>query len=205
MSVFVYGTSPRGRVEYVPGLFHVATRFFHLWHLPLIPLGSELVGTSRCPEATGRRVPLNGRSVLAAYARAYGGLAAVVGGAASSFALSDFALRVDVWPAVCWAASGVLLLLAVRLPLRFGFWAGLSWLALTGALAVVAWRHHAAVPLQPRSWAAVGVGLGLVWLVDGLWRNATPERALALAARAGLPADLILARLPAAPEASADD
>src|SRR5262245_12924163 len=113
---FPYGTQYRGRVDHVPGLFHVVTRFFHLWYLPIIPLGSELVGASGCREANGRRVPLQVRSVLAAYARAYGGLLAVVGAAASSFSLADFALRVDVWPAALWALSGVLILLSVRWP-----------------------------------------------------------------------------------------
>ncbi len=38
-----FGTRFYGKVDHVPGLFHVATRFFHIQFFPLIPTGSYLV------------------------------------------------------------------------------------------------------------------------------------------------------------------
>lgn len=41
--LLVWGSKMYGRVDDVPGLFYVATRFGHLWYLPLIPMGSFVV------------------------------------------------------------------------------------------------------------------------------------------------------------------
>jgi hypothetical protein len=38
--IIVWGSRLYGKVDAVPGLFHVATRFGHIWYLPLIPMGS---------------------------------------------------------------------------------------------------------------------------------------------------------------------
>ncbi len=39
----VYGTRLYGRVDMIPGLCYVATRFFHIFWIPIIPLGSQIV------------------------------------------------------------------------------------------------------------------------------------------------------------------
>ena len=41
--VIVWGTLEAGKVDEVPKLFHVETRFGHVYYLPLIPLGSVAV------------------------------------------------------------------------------------------------------------------------------------------------------------------
>jgi hypothetical protein len=41
--IIIWGQKLYGRVDRVPGHFYVATRFFHLWYIPLIPLGSWIV------------------------------------------------------------------------------------------------------------------------------------------------------------------
>src|SRR5437762_2645960 len=41
--LLVWGSKLYGRVDDVPGMFYVATRFGHLWYLPLIPMGSFVV------------------------------------------------------------------------------------------------------------------------------------------------------------------
>jgi len=41
--MFVFGTKFFGRIQSVPGLFYVATKFFHLFFVPLIPLGTYFV------------------------------------------------------------------------------------------------------------------------------------------------------------------
>ena len=40
--IIVWGTKLYGKVDEVPGMFHVATRFFHLWYIPLVPLSSAV-------------------------------------------------------------------------------------------------------------------------------------------------------------------
>jgi hypothetical protein len=68
------GTQRYGKVDQVPGLLHVATDFFHLDYLPLIPTGSYILldGTEN-----GVRIGLNGKSILFTYLR----FALFVGGA----------------------------------------------------------------------------------------------------------------------------
>src|SRR5262245_34049471 len=41
--ILIYGSKLYGRVDEVPGMFYVATRFGHIWYLPLIPMGSVMV------------------------------------------------------------------------------------------------------------------------------------------------------------------
>jgi hypothetical protein len=65
------GTELYGKVDRVPGLFHVATEFVHVWFLPLVPRRSFLVreetadGKARSPV----RIPLSSRSILIAWTR----------------------------------------------------------------------------------------------------------------------------------------
>lgn len=51
---------------------HVITRFFHLWFVPLVPLSSWFVAPG-----SAVKIPLNLRSVVAAYVRAFGVLLVV--------------------------------------------------------------------------------------------------------------------------------
>jgi hypothetical protein len=41
--VIVWGTTHAGKVDEVPGMFHVVTQFGHLYYIPLIPTGSYVV------------------------------------------------------------------------------------------------------------------------------------------------------------------
>lgn len=70
--ILVTGNRLYGRVDSVPGLFHVATRFFHLWYFPLVPLQSLLVIVD--PDSGGRAreiaLGLRFKSVLAGWVRA---------------------------------------------------------------------------------------------------------------------------------------
>lgn len=77
MVIFLYGRRPYGRVEVSGGTF-VLTDFFHLWYLPLAPTGSHLI-LSRDETGLCQNVPIrmHGASVLAAYLRTWGALAAL--------------------------------------------------------------------------------------------------------------------------------
>jgi hypothetical protein len=66
--MIVAGTRLYGKVDQVPGLFHLATEFFHIQFVPIGPTRSYVVlhGTG----TRGIRVGLSGKSILFAYLRA---------------------------------------------------------------------------------------------------------------------------------------
>src|SRR5262249_49788159 len=68
--IFIWGFRLFGRVDEVPGIFHVATKFFHIWYIPLIPVGSHLVLGRTSTGAFGKAVPFRFKSVILAWARA---------------------------------------------------------------------------------------------------------------------------------------
>jgi hypothetical protein len=67
--IIIWGQRMYGRVDAVPGLCYVVTRFFHLWYLPLIPLGSFAVVAEQGESFMGASVPLSIKSVLVAWLR----------------------------------------------------------------------------------------------------------------------------------------
>jgi hypothetical protein len=81
MGVIIFGQKLYGKVDHVPGLFYVSTRFFHLDYVPLIPLGSFIVmeGTEQDGNFKGMPVPLSGKSIFFGWLRAALLIAAVVG------------------------------------------------------------------------------------------------------------------------------
>jgi len=58
-----------GRVDEVPGLFYVATKFGHILRIPVIPLGSHIVVDEAKDGWRGMPIGLSWKSVLAAYLR----------------------------------------------------------------------------------------------------------------------------------------
>jgi hypothetical protein len=70
--LILHGTRLYGKVDEVPGLFHVATLFFHVQFIPVLPRRSVLVLGDHF--RTGRQralaIPLSGKSVLMAWLRA---------------------------------------------------------------------------------------------------------------------------------------
>lgn len=73
--IVVFGHRLFGKVDAVPGLFHVATKFFYIDYLPLIPAGTWLVFSQSGKSWRGVPIPFSFKSMLVAWARA----AAVVG------------------------------------------------------------------------------------------------------------------------------
>ena len=66
----VFGTRPYGKCDVVPELFYVATWFFHVDFLPLIPTGSRLVLGHSGNQYHVVNIPLSFKSILLAWARA---------------------------------------------------------------------------------------------------------------------------------------
>lgn len=68
--VVIYGTRLMGKVDRVDALGHVATQFFHLYYVPLIPTGSYLVLSEQGDDFRGVSVPLSFKSIVTAWLRA---------------------------------------------------------------------------------------------------------------------------------------
>jgi hypothetical protein len=68
--VIVWGSRLFGKVDNVPGLFHVATKCGHCQFLPLIPMESVLVFDKQRDSYRGVTIPLSGKSILVAWMRA---------------------------------------------------------------------------------------------------------------------------------------
>ena len=71
--IIIWGQSNYGKVDVVPNLFYVATRFFHLYYVPLIPLATYLIVAGTEDENgsfQGVKLPMSLRSVLAGWVRA---------------------------------------------------------------------------------------------------------------------------------------
>lgn len=79
--IIIWGSRLYGRADEVPGLFHVATRFGHLWFIPLIPMGSHLVLGRNAGRFVSVPLGLDPKSMLLAWGRTgslFGGIAAGV-------------------------------------------------------------------------------------------------------------------------------
>ena len=62
-----------GRVDQVPGTCYVATRFFHLYYVPLIPLSSWIInqGAEKTFDFREQRIRLSVKSVVFGWLQAY--------------------------------------------------------------------------------------------------------------------------------------
>lgn len=67
--VIIYGTRFMGMIDHAPGQFHVATQFFHINFVPLVPLETWVVLDNTGNEIVGRKIPMSLRSVMMAYLR----------------------------------------------------------------------------------------------------------------------------------------
>jgi hypothetical protein len=79
--VIIWGTTHAGKVDEVPGLFHVVTQFGHLYYIPLIPTGSYIVLEKNSDGGfRGVSIPISFKSWLVAWMRAGAILGLVVAG-----------------------------------------------------------------------------------------------------------------------------
>jgi 4-amino-4-deoxy-L-arabinose transferase-like glycosyltransferase len=76
--MIIWGMRLFGKVDEVAGLFHVATSFFHIWYVPLIPLGSHLVLGQTGEGWKGIPVRLSLKSVTVAWVRGFAAAGAIV-------------------------------------------------------------------------------------------------------------------------------
>src|SRR5215469_13813719 len=64
-----FGKKPFGKCDVVPELFHVATVFFHINFVPLIPLESYVIFNENAKQFRGTKIPLSVKSIFYAWAR----------------------------------------------------------------------------------------------------------------------------------------
>jgi hypothetical protein len=67
--ILIFGARTYGRVDEVPEIFHVVTRFAHLWYLPLLPMESYLVLAVPGRERVAVKIGLSVRSYMTAWLR----------------------------------------------------------------------------------------------------------------------------------------
>jgi hypothetical protein len=104
---FIFGSRLMGKVDQVPGYFHVATKFGHLNYLPLIPMQSYIVISHQGKSFRGVPIPLNWKSVAVAWARSVCGLMAVIGAIIAAYLLAVHARMDELAPAAVATALGV--------------------------------------------------------------------------------------------------
>jgi len=88
--IIVYGQSTCGKVDKVPNLFYVCTRFFHVYYVPLIPVQSYLVlAGSESGDGGFQGIPISMsfKSVLVGWMRA-GLILAAIGLLIASIAMT---------------------------------------------------------------------------------------------------------------------
>lgn len=108
--IIIYGSRLYGKVDVVPGFFHVETKFGHLWYIPLIPVGSYLILNKSGDGWNGVQIPLNFKSICFAWLRA----ASLVGGVvASIIALATAKEGVEHWLTPAMVGVGSLITFAL--------------------------------------------------------------------------------------------
>src|SRR4051812_40462081 len=108
--VVIYGSRLMGKVDEVPGLFHVATKFGHINYVPLVPIQSYIVVSHNGNTFRGVPIALSGKSILVGYGRALAIVLAIIGVIWSVIVLSDTrgSIADDVkLPAISTAVLGI--------------------------------------------------------------------------------------------------
>lgn len=138
-----FGKRLFGRVDDVPDLLYVATLFWHIEYLPIVPLGSYVVldGSENEDDFMGVRIAPQGKSILVGYVRSWAGITAIVASLLIGVALSILVtpgnvvlgifLMVGITAGLCAVAAWVMFG-----PARHLFWAHGAFLTLTIAALV---------------------------------------------------------------------
>lgn len=75
--IIVYGTRLYGRIR-ACGRSFLATQFFHIWYVPLIPVGTRLVLEEMGGQYRALNAPFSFKSMMAAYLRVWGPLGVII-------------------------------------------------------------------------------------------------------------------------------
>jgi hypothetical protein len=97
--IVIYGTRFYGEVDSYGGQRQL-TKFFHIYYVPLVPVGTLWVTRDADRGYNGHAVQMSGRSVLAGYARVWGPVAAV--GALIAGSLGGFVAALGLLGLMAW-------------------------------------------------------------------------------------------------------
>jgi hypothetical protein len=105
--VVIWGTTHAGKVDQVPGgMFHVVTRFGHVYYVPLFPTASFLVLEETGDGGfQGAQIPFSFKSALAGWLRGFSVVGLIVSGIWLAIALADKKLGPFAWVRPCSLAS----------------------------------------------------------------------------------------------------
>jgi hypothetical protein len=101
--VIITGTRPYGTCDVVPELFYVATWFFHVNYVPLVPTQSNLVFGKQGDNYRVVRIPLSVKSIALAWIRTASFAGAIVCAILTLAALSDQWPQSDLLAAIAGA------------------------------------------------------------------------------------------------------
>lgn len=97
--IVIYGTRWCGEVDSHEGQRQL-TRFFHIYYVPIVPVGTMWVARDLNEGFNGHAVAMSGRSVVAGYARVWGPVAAfgaIAFGSAGGFLAAGALLGLSAW------------------------------------------------------------------------------------------------------------
>ncbi len=86
--IIIWGSGLYGRTDEVPGLGYVATKFGHLWYIPVIPTGSHFVIHKTDDGWQGAPIRMSGKSILLGWLRAALILGAIAGAVSTAIELA---------------------------------------------------------------------------------------------------------------------
>src|SRR5580765_5601705 len=75
--VIIYGRRSFGRID-AHGGEHAHTSFVHVYYMPLVPIGSFWVTEDHGTSVRGFEIRPSGKSIIAAYLRSWGPIAAII-------------------------------------------------------------------------------------------------------------------------------
>src|SRR5262245_12983072 len=120
--IVVWGTTNAGKVDEVPGLGHVCTRFGHLYYVPLFPTGSYVVLEQQADGGfRGVSIPISFKSWLVGWLRAGCAVTIIVAAIFAIIAIAEGAKHRgnSEWPAPMLMAVGAVAVLVMSYKLKF--------------------------------------------------------------------------------------
>ena len=121
--VVIHGTRPFGKCDNVPELFYVATWFFHVDYIPLVPTGTRLVLGQSGNQYQVIQLPPSVKSIFLAWIRAAGFLGSIIAWIVVLVAMNDRQARREMgwetplfFAVVCTTALVLSMILKFRKP-----------------------------------------------------------------------------------------
>jgi hypothetical protein len=117
----VWGSQLYGKTDEVEGIGHVATRFGHLYYVPLIPMGSQFITGHEGDNYFGAPIPLSFKSIGIAWLRTIS-VIAVIFSLVMCFALDRGPMGGKLYPGIMLALSvGLVILFRLKWAMKASY------------------------------------------------------------------------------------